>query len=222
MDEMVVVPVVVQNEEAGLVRPQEKGLLEIARSFNELDWRKLKPHQTALLLMRKPFPSRGGGSLYLSFAQALLLAVRCHELGVSPFSNEVWFDPDRGSVNLTLEGKRVVARNMGLDLGPPTFTRLERDWTEVPRLSETAQAAKQAGFVKDVGMTCRMRIGPATQHEFVEYTAWLSEWFQPKSPVWLGKPEHMLQIRATEKAISLALGTGISALPDEQELGSTE
>ena len=63
-----------------------------------------------------------------------------------------------------------------------------------------------------------MRVGDPKNKEFVNYTAWLSEWSVSRSPVWKSKPSHMLTIRANEKAVTLALGVGASAMPDEREL----
>lgn len=194
-----------------IVKAVDIPLLDVMETMDSLDWRNLKPHQTALLLMQKPMVASGGGQMFLSFRQAILFATRCFELGVSPFSTEVWFDPNRASVNLTLEGKRQVARNKGIDLGPPAFEELSREWKDVARVTDAGKDAQKLGFTKDVGIKCKMRVGDPTIAEHVEYIAWLNEWFVPKSPVWVNKPLHMLQTRACEKAISLALGTGASS-----------
>lgn len=198
-----------------IVKDQDIPLLDVMETMDNLDWRNLKPHQTALLIMQKPMVASGGGQMFLSFRQAILFATRCYELGVSPFSSEVWFDANRASVNLTLEGKKQVARNRNIDLGPPTFTELSREWKDVPRVTDAGKDAQKLGFTKDVGITCRMRVGDPKLAEHVEYIAWLNEWFVPKSPVWVNKPLHMLQTRATEKAISLVLGTGASEMVSE-------
>jgi hypothetical protein len=215
----VVVPEVALSKKttmSDMVKPQEIPLMEMMSELANLDWRELKPHQTALLLMQKPFMAQGGGTMYLSFKQSILFATRCYELGVSPFSSEVWFDPNRASVNLTLEGKRQVARNKGIDLGPPKFEELEREWDKLPKVSETATAVKAAGFTRDVGIKCKIRVGDPKHQEYTEYIAWLSEWYVSRSPVWQSKPLHMLQTRACEKAISMALGTGASDFPAEE------
>lgn len=193
-----------------LVKEQDRPLLAIMEN-QTLDWRELKPNQTAVLLMQKPFNVSGGGVTYLNFRQALYFAVRCFELGVSPFSDEVWFDPARFSVNLTLAGKRTVARNKGIDLGPPSFEELTREWKDVSRVTDVTQAAQKAGFTKDVGVKCKIRVGDPKHQEYTEYICWLSEWYVPRSPVWQAKALHMLQTRAQEKAISAALGTGASS-----------
>lgn len=200
----------------GMVKAQDLPLLEVMKTLKGLDWRELTPPQLALLIMQKPFAAQGGGQMYLSFKQAILFATRCYELGVSPFSSEVWFDPNRATVNLTLEGKKQVARNKGIDLGPPQFEEKTREWSEVPRMTENGTAAKAAGFTKDVGIKCKMRVGDPKHNEHVEYIAWLSEWFVPRSPVWNQKPVHMLQTRAAEKAISMCLGTGASDMVGEE------
>lgn len=218
VEETTTVPAIVPKKAimSDMVKQQEIPLLDMMSQMDSLDWRELKPHQTALLLMQKPFVAQGGGQMYLSFKQAILFATRCYELGVSPFSSEVWFDPNRASVNLTLEGKRQVARNKGIDLGPPKFDELSRTWDELSKMSETAEAVKKAGFTKDVGIKCRIRVGDPKHQEHAEYIAWLSEWYVSRSPVWASKPLHMLQTRACEKAISMALGTGASdMLTDE-------
>ena len=193
-----------------IVKAQDLPLLDVMETMDNLDWRNLRPHQTALLLMQKPMNASGGGQMFLSFRQAILFATRCYELGVSPFSSEVWFDPNRASVNLTLEGKKTVARNRNIDLGPPSFEELSREWKDVSRVTDAGKDAQKLGFTKDVGIKCRMRVGDPKLAEHVEYIAWLNEWFVPKSPVWVNKSLHMLQTRATEKAISLVLGTGAS------------
>lgn len=207
------------NALALMVKEQDRPVLGVVEALNNLDWREMKPPHIALLLMQKPFQVSGGGVQFLTFKQAIFFATRCYELGVSPFSSEVWFDPQRFSVNLTLEGKRAVARNKGIDLGPPSFEEVYRDWKDVPRITTAAEEAKKAGFTKDVGIKCSMRVGDPKFNEIVNYTAWLSEWYVGKSFVWKEKPTHMLSTRACEKAISLALGTGASAMPSEEEIG---
>jgi hypothetical protein len=210
--------VVRKDDMLALVKDSDKGVYNAMSQMSTLNWRDLKPNETALLLMQKPFVVSGGGTMYLNFKQALLFAVRCYELNLSPFSDQVWFDPNRSTVNLTLAGKRELARLRGIDLGPPQFEEIAREWSAVPRVTEQVEAAKKLGFTKDVGIKCRMRVGKPEHAEHVDYIAWLSEWLVPRSPVWGSKPVHMLQTRATEKAISLAMGTGASSMPDEKEL----
>lgn len=193
-----------------MVKEQDKPLLAIMSQMNSMNWRELTPPQLAVLIMQKPFMAQGGGTMYLSFKQAILFATRCYELGVSPFSSEVWFDPNRATVNLTLEGKRAVARVKGIDLGPPKFEELERPWDKIARITENVTTLKGLGYTKDIGVKCSIRVGDPAHNEHSEYIAWLSEWFVARSPVWQAKPTHMLQTRATEKAISMALGTGAS------------
>ena len=115
-----------------MVKEQDKSLLGVMKQLNSLDWKQLTPPQLALLIMQKPFPSQGG-QLYLSFRQAILFATRCFELNLSPFSGEVWFDPNRSSTNVTLEGRKKLARNNGIDMGPPTFEEIDRPWETIPR-----------------------------------------------------------------------------------------
>jgi hypothetical protein len=195
---------------SSLVKEQEKPLLEMLSKMNSMNWRELTPPQLAVLIMQKPFVAQGGGQMYLSFKQAILFATRCFELGVSPFSSEVWFDANRASVNLTLEGKRQVAREKGIDLGPPKFEELVREWDVLPRMTENVEVLKKAGYKNDMGIKCLIRVGDPKNQEYSEYIAWLSEWYVARSPVWQAKPTHMLQTRAAEKAISMALGTGAS------------
>jgi hypothetical protein len=210
------VALVKKDDISAMVKDQDKPLLAIMSQMSSMNWRELTPPQLAVLIMQKPFTAQGGGQMYLSFKQAILFATRCYELGVSPFSSEVWFDPNRASVNLTLEGKRQVARTKGIDLGPPKFEELSRGWDQIARVTENVDALKKLGFTKDVGVKCSIRVGDPKHQEHSEYIAWLSEWFVPRSPVWQAKPLHMLQTRSCEKAISMALGTGASdALTDE-------
>lgn len=217
----VVEGLIAKKEEDGItamVKESDRPILRAMEGVDSLDWKDLKPNQTALLLMQRPMAVSGGGVMYLNLKQALYFAVRAYELGVSPFSSGVWFDPQRYTVNLTLEGKKEVARNKGIDLGPPRFTMLEREWKDVPKITESGEEAKKAGFTKDIGYKCSIRVGKPEYNESVDYTAWLNEWYVSRSPMWKQKAEHMLQIRAQEKAISMAMGTGVSSYPDEKEL----
>ena len=201
-----------------LVKDADQGIYKAMSGLESLDWKNLKPNQTAVLLMQRPMAVSGGGTMYLNLRQALYFAVRAYELGVSPFSSAVWFDPAKFSVNLTLEGKREVARLRGIDLGPPSFKEITREWADIPKMTDTAEEAKKAGFTKDVAIECSMRVGDPRHNERANYTAWLSEWFQPKSPLWKSKPIHMLTTRAQEKCITSVLGTGASTMPDEKDL----
>lgn len=201
-----------------LVKDADQGIYKAMSSLESLDWKNLKPNQTAVLLMQRPMAVSGGGTMYLNLRQALYFAVRAYELGVSPFSSAVWFDPAKFSVNLTLEGKREVARNRGIDLGPPSFEEVSREWSDIPKMTDGAEEVRKAGFSKDIGVKCRIRVGKPEHKEYTEYIAWISEWYQPKSPLWKSKPTHMLQTRAQEKAITAALGTGASSMPDEKDL----
>ena len=201
-----------------LIKDADKPVFQAMSSMNTLDWKDLKPNQTALLLMQRPMAVSGGGTMHLNFKQALLFAVRCYELGLSPFSDSVWFDPNRNAVNLTLAGKRELARIRNIDMGPPSFEEVYREWKDVPKITDAGKAAQTSGFNKDMGSRCKIRIGDPKNKEYVDYTAWLNDWYVDRSPVWKQKPSHMLTIRANEKAISLVLGTGASAMPDEREL----
>lgn len=193
-----------------VTKDADKGVLAAVRALSTLDWKDMKPPEIALLLLQKPFPVSGGGTTFLTLRQAMLFATGCYELGVSPFSNQVWFDAAKGTVNLTFEGKKVVARNRGIDVGPPNYERLERPWP--------AGTPNPLNHPKDFGYKCKMRVGKPEYNEKAEYMAWYSEWASPHSPVWKAKPDHMLQVRAAEKALTLALGTGASAMPDDAEL----
>jgi hypothetical protein len=218
-EEIKVIEGEVENDDMlAMVKDSDKSIFKAMSHVESLNWKDLKPNQTAILLTQRPMAVSGGGVMHLNFKQALYFAVRCYELGISPFSSGVWFDPNRYSVNLTLEGKRELARLKGIDLGPPQFEELSRDWDKIAKMTEGAEEAKKKGFKFDIGVKCRIRVGDPKNNEFSEYTAWLSDWFVSRSPVWNAKPQHMLQTRATEKAITLALGTGSSSMPDEKEL----
>lgn len=204
------VELVPTSDVTGLVKEVDQPIARAMSNLISLDWRNLQPNQMAFLLTQKPFPVSGGGTTFLTFRQALLFALRCYELGVSPLSSEVWFNAQTGITNLTLEGKKTVARNKGIDLGPPQFTEKTREWNELPKSNPTVIDLQKDGFAKDIAITCRIRVGNPEHKEYSEYTAWLSEWYVARSPVWKAKPMHMLQTRAYEKAISLAMGTGSS------------
>ena len=200
-----------------LVKDTDRPIFQALSSMQTLDWKNIPPPQMALLLMAKPYTS-GGGIMYLNFRQALLFAVRCFELELSPFSDSVWYDVTRGAVNLTMSGKRELARLRNIEMGPPMFEEVSRDWNDVAKISTAGEDAKKAGFTKDVGCKCTIRVGPPANKEVVTYVAWVNDWFQSRSLVWKEKPAHMLSVRANEKALTLILGAGASQMPDEKEL----
>src|SRR5262249_37740913 len=138
--------------------------------------------------------------------QALVFAMEAYRMGLSPLSNQCFFNRDSNKVNATLEGKKAMARDQGYNFGPPKFERLERPFG----------AKKIPGFDKEVGFKCTMQVKGFEDR--AEYTAWLSEWYMPMSPVWKEKPEHMLQTRAQEKTISSASGVGASELPSVNDI----
>ena len=88
------------NSIEALVKDADKPIFKAMEGMDTLDWKHLKPNQMAVLLMQRPMAVSGGGVLYLNFRQALYFAVRAFELGVSPFSSAVWFDPQKFTVNL--------------------------------------------------------------------------------------------------------------------------
>ena len=196
------------------VADAKKSALELKREetrqflerFTSLDWTALPPPAVAMLLMQKPnklSASQGGGSWYLEPWQALAFAIFCRENGVSPFANHAWWNNQTNSANLTTEGKKIVARKQGFNLGAPRFDEsLTRPWPKGvgvhPKESD------------DIAVRCTMSVNDKGD---VDYTAWLSEWYMPMSPVWKEKPRHMLRIRAYEKALSFASGAGISEMP---------
>lgn len=173
--------------------------LEKLSAVASFDWKAVPPPVLAQVLINMPFKGASGDPDYfLQPWQAMVFAMRCYELGLSPFSNEVWFNPKNNKVNVTFEGKLKLARDKGMNLGPPHFTRVERQYQGKP----------------DFGYHCTMTSPSGT----AEYTAWLSEWRVATSPVWREKPDHMLQLRAAEKCLSFASGIGSSELPDDRDI----
>lgn len=182
--------------------------LEALHELQSFDWKALPPHVMAMVLMKKPYRGKSGEpDYYLSPEQALVFAMRCFELGLSPLSSEVWFDRDRWSVNVTLEGKLRLARERG-NIGPPQFNPQERPWRK--------GSVPLAGFEKEPGIECSITVGANNQN--CTYLCWMSEWYVASSPVWKAKPLHMLQIRAYDKALAFAAGVGVSEYPSEKEI----
>ena len=195
---------IVKSEQA--VTRQNEGMKKL-EGITSFDWKNVPPPMLANLLVQVPFKgSSGEPDYYLQPWQALAFAMRCYELGLSPFSNEVWFNPKNNKTNVTFEGKLKLARKNGLNLSPPVFVRVPESGT----VSRTVNSKPYA----DYAYKCTI-IAP---HGPCEYTAWHSEWFVSSSPVWKAKPDHMLQLRAAEKCLSFAAGTGASELPDEQDI----
>lgn len=189
---------------------KDKAQMQIIDRMTTLNWRDLKPPEMALLLMQKPFQAQGGGVYYLTPMQALVFAQQAYTMGLNPLQNsQIFFNVKTWTAAATYEGKRLQATDRDLDIGPPAFIRQERPWKDVTRLPGLK-------FDKDIAYTAKVRVG--TKGDVAEYTAWLSEWYMPSSPVWKERTEHMLQTRAAEKAQTMAMGSGASAMPDETEI----
>ena len=183
---------------AEMAASKQKQELEKMSSIQSLDWKSIPPPMIAQILVNIPFKgATGEPDYYLQPWQAMIFAIRAFELGLSPFSNEIWFNPKNNKTNVSFEGKLKLARNNGLNLSPPKFERIPTD------------SSKPL-----VAYKCTI-LAP---HGPCEYTATLKEWNVPKSPVWRDKPEHMLQLRAAEKCLSFATGSGSSELMGEQDL----
>jgi hypothetical protein len=176
----------------------QKKQLESMGQISNFDWKSVPPPMLAQMLVNIPFKGGvGEPDYFLAPWQAMIFAMRCFELGLSPFSNEVWFNPKNNKTNITFEGKLKLARLQGLNLSPPHLERIPADSTK------PLQAYK-----------CTIR----TPSGNCEYTATLKDWNQPRSPVWREKPDHMLQLRAAEKCLSFASGIGSSELMGEPDL----
>jgi hypothetical protein len=177
----------------------QKKQIEQLNQISSFDWKAVPPPMLAQMLVQMPFKGgTGEPDYFLAPWQAMVFAMRCFELGLSPFSNEVWFNPKNNKVNVTFEGKLKLARKQGLNLSPPTFERIPAD------------AAKPLAAYK---CTIKSPSGPC------QYIAYLKDWMVATSPVWKAKPDHMLQLRAAEKCLSFASGIGTSELPGENDLG---
>ena len=196
-------PVVSNAEKAAMVKAnvaaeRQKAELQKLEGLTTLDWKQIPPPMLAQILVNMPFKGASGEpDYYLQPWQAMVFALRTFELGLSPFSNEVWFNPKNNKVNVTFEGKLKLARMSGMNLSPPVFTRVPADATKPL-----------------VAYTCKIK----APHGMCEYTATLKEWMVASSPVWKQKPDHMLQLRAAEKCLSFATGSGSSELMGEQDL----
>src|ERR1700687_2796314 len=64
------------------------------------DWKQILPPIMAELLMKTPFRGKTGEpDYYLQPFQAYRFAIRCYELGLSPLSTEVWYNPQNNMTN---------------------------------------------------------------------------------------------------------------------------
>ena len=193
------------SQKAALVRAdkaadRKKQELEKLAGISSLDWKAIPPPMLAQILVNIPFKgATGEPDYYLQPWQAMIFAIRAFELGLSPFSNEIWFNPKNNKTNISFEGKLKLARMNGLNLSPPIFERIPEDATKPL-----------------VAYKCTIN----APHGKCEYTATMKEWRVSTSPVWRDKPEHMLQLRAAEKCLSFATGSGSSELMGEQDLAT--
>lgn len=183
-----------------VAQQRENKQLAMLEKMDSFDWKSLSPPVMAQILTKVPMKSKDGGSEYLTLTEAMIFAIRAYELGLSPLSGELWFDKRTCKTNVTTEGKLKLARKNGFNFGPPKFERVDNK--------------KKAG---DWGYRCQMTVNGG---ETAEYTAFYGEWAVPTSPVWKAKPEHMLQLRAMEKCISFASGSGVSEMPSDKDIES--
>jgi hypothetical protein len=176
----------------------EKQSTKVIQGITEWDWHKIPPPVMVEILKRTPMRGNAGEpDYYLEEYQAYRFAIRSYELGLSPLSTEVWYNRKNQMTNVTFEGKLRLAQLRNLNLSPPKLERIPEDESK-PLIAYKC--------------TIQTPSGPSM------YTAMLKEWIQPTSPVWREKPSHMLQIRASEKCLSLAMGIGSSELMGEQDL----
>jgi hypothetical protein len=191
---------------AQLAAQRKNDQMQVLDGISNLDWKKLPPPMLAQLLV---------ATKKLQPVQAMVFAIRAYELGVSPFSNECWFNEQTNSVNLTFEGKKIVARNRGYNVGSFKMTkREEKPWpTGRPKIM---------GIDKDLGVTVQMSVTVNGEKEYPEYTAWLSEWFMPNNPNWKSRTEHMLFLRGCEKVLSFASGVGASEQPGDDDIAHSK
>lgn len=191
-------------------KAQEDALAFISGCEN-LDWKKLPPYVTAQILVKIPRKGKGDRIWYMSLEQAFVFAIRCYEINLSPFSDDVFPIEETWKVGVTTSGKRSQARDQQLNLSPPRFTRKTRPWAN-PRDAVF-------GLPEDVGYLCEMVVNGNEKFP-ASYLAWVSEWAVVYSPVWKAKPEHMCMVRAYEKCLTFASGSGISSMPDDLEIES--
>jgi len=197
-----------QDRAATQQQKQNEELIQLVGDLESLDWKKIKPHIMAQILTKIPYRGkRDDPPYYLSPIQALIFAIEAYRMNLSPLSDQCFFNKDAHKVNATLSGKKAMARDMGMNFGPPKFERVEKPF---------APGKTVAGYKTDVGYKCSMQI--KGYDDRAEYTAYLSEWYVSTSPVWREKPEHMLQTRAQEKAISSASGVGASEMPSVHDI----
>lgn len=188
------------KEERALVKAEQTSVATQIPQTLTLDWRQSPIDALVSVLVRVPFKGSGGEpDYYLQPWQAFMFATQCFENEVSPFSNEAWFNPKNNKVNFTLQGKLKIARKQGWQIGAPTFERTPADHTK-PLVS----------------YKCKLPVWSHNEKQILEYTALLSEW-KMGSPIWREKPDHMLQTRAYEKALSW-VGVGASELPDDRDI----
>lgn len=173
--------------------------LEKIAGLSTFDWKAVPPPVLASVLVQIPFRGKDA-DYYLAPWQAAIWSMRCYELGLSPFSNETWFNPKNNKVNLTLEGKLSLARKNGWKIGAPQFVEERSDKNVL------------------ISVTCKLPVYVEGEKQFVEYKANMAEWAVGSSPVWREKGEHMLRLRSYEKALSWVTGIGASELPDEPDI----
>lgn len=166
-----------------------------------LDWRAWPLPVLVNVLSRIPMPGGRDGSWYYTPEQALILGVCAYKLDLDPFLGEVYMMQNSHRANITLAGKMARARKENWKLGAPRYERDPED------------SSKPV-----IAYKCILPVGDSE----ITYTARLAEWMMPGNPNWKTRPEHMLQVRALEKAISFATGIGVSENPDDADISTPQ
>lgn len=184
-------------------------------SVGDLDWKRLPPFIMAQILIRKPYKGKRGEQYYLSREQALMFAMRCFEVGLSPLSSEVWFNPETCQTNITAEGQKQLMSNRGVVASPAMCEGpVKREWP-MGKPVPSGIAAYVKTYGGDVGYKCTIEVLIAGKWFPANFTAWLSEWYKP-SPTWDSITDTMLRTRAEDKCRESITGVGQSGMPEEK------
>ncbi|KKL82357.1 hypothetical protein LCGC14_1985560 [marine sediment metagenome] len=185
-------------KEERLVKIDNKAI-EVVSQFKSFKWDDVPPQAMAVLLTKIPRKGRKNEpDWYMTIEQGLIHALRCKKWDIDPTDTHLtWFNRETWESNLMAEGNEEVARNKGINLGPPSFETLSRN-----------HKGKD-----EIGVRCT-RIVNGDRENPVSYTAWLSEW-KMNTGQWATREEWMLHVRSEDKLTQLCMGVGISSSTPE-------
>ena len=183
------------------IQAKRDELPEWITRVSDLDWKKLPPPITAMLLTKRPFPpaAKALPDRYMTPHQAIFVALWLYRHGFDLSGHQWWYNFETNSPEMTVEGKLDKARREGWKLGAPRLGRTPVDRKQPLEGYECALPVKIEGEWQEFRYYADIRLFG------VNYDG------NPKKGLWSNPAgaEHMLGVRAFDGCLK-QIGYGFS------------